>query len=116
MTLPPNPHFAASESEPQSFQGYDLARGLDTRDDDDFDWDANYGKTLSGRIAAGEPQAIVDGLRIMANFTFFNVPAMHRLDDIESLLEAAAQSVAASNPGQVERFDGLDWRGLVANE
>lgn len=68
-----------------------------------------------GRVYAGEPQAVGDALRVMVNFTFFRVPAMHRLDDTDAIPEAAAQLIYSAHPSKIERFDGLDWRGLVAH-
>lgn len=44
-------------------------------------------------ILNGDLQAIADGFSDMATFTFFNVPAMHRLDETEDLCRAGVDLV-----------------------
>lgn len=40
-------------------------------------------------VYEGDPVAIADALCCIAAFTHYNVPAMHRLDEMETVLEKA---------------------------
>lgn len=83
------PYNSADNDAPQSFADYDLQfLGID-HEDDDADFDA----TLAAKAYEGDVDAIVDALRVIINYTHFNVPAKHRLDETDGVLSSAATAL-----------------------
>lgn len=87
-----NLHFAADETYPQSFEDYDANRGIEVDENGEVQAGCED-LTLLSRVYSRDPEAIIDALRIISNFTFFNVPAMYRLDEMETILHNAAQLI-----------------------
>ena len=46
---------------------------------------------LYDRILNHEREAVIEGLQIIENYTYFHVPAMHRLDETLDILSIARQ-------------------------
>ena len=46
---------------------------------------------LYARALDKEPEAVVECLQIIENYTYFHVPAMHRLDETLDILSIARQ-------------------------
>lgn len=90
-----NLHFAPDEGHPQSFAAYDAERGLPPDPDGDYYDNPAY---LHNRVYDGQPQAIIDALRIIVNYTYFTVPAKHRIDEMDEVLHQAAQLIAFDHP------------------